>query len=160
MFKLVLLPILLTLSLFSMMFVVLTGMALIYPDGYPDPFALYTAFAPGKPVTDPLLCRVPPNLPADEVTCEAPLHDNYFRRLYVTSCKGMIEKVTFQADRLQVVDLVERWGHPVSAERNAANYMLRWPQGISASVDGRGRFTYGAAVRFIWLEDEQAEEMC
>jgi hypothetical protein len=148
----------------ALMLVLVIIQALLYPDGYPDPFTPYAAILPGNPTTvvtgqyscdRELLAPVFQQEPVFEVSgqssCAINANSDSFDRIIVTSRNGEIRDVQFLAPKLQAIELVRRWGRPNRIQQAHHNYILTWDVGIVARAPAGGQFSYLLPVRSVLL---------
>jgi hypothetical protein len=159
--KFAFIPISLVLPIYGVVIVTLTGTALIFPDGYPDPFAPYDAIMPGqsiKALENYPRCHLSPvifiyGIPGTQSACRIPLVDAPFYMIDVTADKDTIQSLWFGAEHLQVVDLVREWGTPDSVYKSQWQYTLCWrKQRVFAVTAAAKRFTYQALIRTILVD--------
>jgi hypothetical protein len=132
-------------------------MSLLYPDGYPDPFAHYAELLPGQPaaVLDTFACRreyPPPSL--DTYLCGIHPEDALiFSRIQVLIYNDRIARITFYGSGLQVVDLIQHFGRPSSITVEEEHYILWWEDGTYALIPITARrYTYQLRVLFVTVK--------
>lgn len=133
---------------------VLSVESLIDPGGNPDPFAPYSALLPGQPSTvlDQYPCSQE-HLPYLFI-CHVGLESPNFDSILVTTGDGKIMRVEFVVKKLQVVDLVHRWGQPDWVQQSRSHYILHWDVGVVAFAPTGWRFSFQLPVQsFILIED-------
>jgi hypothetical protein len=149
MLKIISMPLLVTLGLFGAMVGVLAGTILIYPGGYPDPFAPYDAIMPGQPIAaldDYSWCDPKHrSLAYNSITICPP-----FEIVVAKFDSDTIQSVWFHTETLQVVDLVRHWGTPDSVHGEPERFTLCWrKQKVFATTKSIARFTYQAPVSTV-----------
>jgi hypothetical protein len=148
----------------ALMLMLVIIQALLYPDGYPDPFTPYAAILPGNPTTvvtgqyscdRELLAPVFQQEPVFEVSgqssCVINANSDSFDRIIVTSRNGKIREVQFLAAKLQAIALIGRWGRPDRIRRSTEGYLLIWDVGVVARTPAGGQFSYLSPVRSVLL---------
>jgi len=136
----------------TLIIVVLICLQLVYPNGYPDPFAPYDDLWPGAPDTllAAHLCKITPPTPTmPEAICQRNLDSGSFKQVTVVAKYGKIHSIVFLVRQLQVVDLVKRWGQPDKVERSPQQYTLSWQAGVEAYVRCDRQFTYQLGVDLV-----------
>jgi hypothetical protein len=133
----------LTISTGVFIVLILVGMALAFPGGYPDPFAPYEGIMPGQPVqklevygchTESLESYLP------SATCLLNYPEKtVFKGVQVFASEGIIWQITFFGGDLQVVDLIQHFGNPQTMSLKMASYTLGWDNRIFASVPLKAR---------------------
>ena len=135
---------------------VLGGGYLAYPDGYPDPFALYTDLVPGTIAIglERSSCYDRsygyPRVYATDTVCQLDLKSEFFSdvRLTVEDYSKVIE-VIFIGDNLRVADIVVHWGQPRMIEKGTFRTVLWWAEGVTALIADRSMNLYWQPVRFV-----------
>lgn len=131
-------PLLIILVLAAIELAGLGAMRLVYPGGYPDPFAPYAAIMPGQPSAvlshypchfekqlersfEPILCRIRPK-------------DGVFSEVVAHFQNDRIWQVEFKPEGLRVGDLVLHWGIPDLGQDDGGLIYIRWHGGTVYAV--------------------------
>ena len=139
-------------SLSFLTLMVLLAGYLLYPDGYLDPFAPYDDFVPGRSAVSlagyPCSTEIPLSS-YDPSTCRIPLESKNFSAVYVTIQHSKITQIAFFGGEMRAADVVWHWGQPHMIDRGRFTTILRWKNGLSAVVPGKGRNLYGQPVELV-----------
>jgi VCBS repeat-containing protein len=151
--RLIAVVLLLVLCLFGLLEGVLAGAELIFPGGYPDPFAAYDAIMPGQPsvALSDYACHTQytPDT-ASQTICHIRSEDDLFRLVTVTVEDNTIRQLSFYIRGLQVVDVIRHWGPPTTHNWEGRSYILHWGNSMFAFVLPQGgRFTYQWRVQLV-----------
>ncbi len=146
--------------------IVLGGTGLVYPGGYPDPFAPYEAMMPGQTIGSSALslCLFDNMLLVRDMTGYCQLHsDNDALLVTIMVQFDVVQRLSFRGGHFQFGDLVKRWGRPTvietfATESQAVIFHTRWSSGIYAILtpaEPDGRLNYLAPVHYLSIEGEQ-----
>jgi hypothetical protein len=139
---------------------VVGAFALVFPDGYPDPFVPYDRFMTGEvaPMAEAALCEERWHDPYSiNSMCMLRLENGPFREIQITihssSTRMWTSKIDYWPRHLRVVDLVRHWGAPdriVVIDSKLHNYRLMWNDAhVEAYATSARRFTNQASVSLV-----------
>jgi hypothetical protein len=133
----------------------LVFMRLLNSGGYPDPFAPYADLKPGSSIgtVETLHCspKVFPEFESRGV-CLIPTNGEVFTTIEIIEHLGTIERITFFANDLQTVDLVNHWGKPEAVRQHKRHAVMRWGDGVIAQTTAPvSRFTYQSPIEWVML---------
>ena len=151
-------PVLVTVLLFGLQLLVVGAARLYVPQG--DPFAPYAIISAGQSTRflQHYPCILVGQMPVQDViaSCQLPSPDGPIEAVTVTvnTPDGIIHALTFRVRDLYVGDLVLRWGRPPVVEDYHKSLMLRWPDGMSASINYARTYNYRSHVYAVTLNQQ------
>ena len=125
-----------------------------YPQDYPDPFIPYEVVIFRQSVEDDLCDAQWQDKFTHQSTCKIEPKSGPFNEINILRCEcdPPTFEIAFWSRRLQVADLVRRWGRPdhITIVHNGNHYMLQWDEERLEAYIPRGeRFTYQVNVQLV-----------
>jgi hypothetical protein len=121
-----------------------------------DPFAGYEAIAPGQSsvALAQYPCRyiyLPHDIVEDLSYCQIRPEHGPILLVAVTTRDNIIRTLTFSVRGMQAGHLAQRWGRPDFIRSGKGVSILDWQDGISATAQTWGWFTYQSSLTIVIL---------
>jgi len=134
---------------------VLAAGRFVYPDGHPDPFALYGDMLTDTNTANWAEFACYPITPSYRLRANCYLSQTpAFFSTVIVAVEDMdkIIMATFLGENLRVADVVYHWGQPDMIEKGRFRTMLWWREGVTALVADRSMNLYGQPVAWVRVE--------
>lgn len=126
-----------------------------------NPFGEYETLTPGQPAIAlaQFHCYnvyIPPDISANVAYCQIRPESGPILLVGITVIDDTIQALSFSVKGLQAGHLVQRWGRPDQIRSAVRFSLLDWKEGISATVQTSGWFTYQSSLSIVNLSSGDA----